>query len=163
MAFMSNHRRPLSGVGPLRLMTLLGSAYVMALAVGSGHHPWLGLVALLPLLRAIQVLKPIGATVCGSFWGASLFAFSVFAVETAIAPTVASLLLLALIPGVYTGVCSWSARYVGFSPIVDGVARPVRFRVASDAIVTRCSRVRGGVPRPFHRFRPIRIWPVPSR
>lgn len=109
-----------SGVGAVRLLALLASAYVMALSVASGRHPWLGLLALLPLLRSIQVLRPVGALICGAIWGSSLFCFSVLAVDAAITPSVGSLLLLTAVPGAYAGCGAWVTRRLGFSPVVLG-------------------------------------------
>lgn len=114
----SDRRRPSSGIGLSRLLLLVLSAYLMALSVGSGRHPWLGVLALLPLLRAIQVLRPVGAMVCGGVWGGALYAWSVLAVDTAITPGFTSLLLLTTIPGLYACCGAWTTRRLGFSPAV---------------------------------------------
>ena len=97
---------------------LVASAYLMALAISSGQHPWVGLLTLLPLLRSIQILRPVGALLCGSVWGASLFGFAAVAAEPIFTPSVFALLLLTLIPGLYTFAGAWTTRRVGFSPLV---------------------------------------------
>ena len=40
------------------VVSLLLSALLMAVAIGSARHPWLGWITLLPLLLAIRVLAP---------------------------------------------------------------------------------------------------------
>ncbi len=114
----SSGRRLTFGSALKLLPALVLSAYLMALAVGSGQHPWVGLVTLLPLLRAIQVLRPGSALLCGSVWGVSLFGFAALGSEPVISPGVFSLLLLTLIPGIYAFAGAWATRRVGFSPLV---------------------------------------------
>ncbi len=105
----------------LLLMGVVFSAYLMALAVGVRPHPWLGLITLLPLLRAVQVLTPVGALACGAAWGMSLYGFASGMEMTAVAPGVGSFLLLTLIPAAYGYVGARITRRIGFSPFVLGV------------------------------------------
>ncbi len=94
---------------------------MMSLAVCTGRLPWLGLLTLLPLLRAIQVLRPMTALNCGAFWGAALFTFSVVPGEPTIAPTLSSFILLTTIPAAYAALGAHVTRLIGFSPLVLGV------------------------------------------
>ncbi len=115
---------------------LVLSAYLMALTLGSQAYPWLALFALLPLLRAIQILSPTAATVSGGLWGISLFALSTTLVETAVVGSVSSLVLLTTIPAVYAGLGARLTRKVGFSPfilaygwiLVEIALRPIALR-----------------------------------
>ncbi len=93
----------------------------MSLAVSSQALPWLGLLSLLPLLRAIQVLTPSAASVAGGTWGASVYLFSVYSADAVMVPGALSLVLMASIPAIYSGVGSYATRRVGFSPLVLGV------------------------------------------
>lgn len=103
------------------LSMLVLSAYLMALALASATLSWLGWLTLLPLLRAIQVLRPQQSMGCGALWGSCLFLFGVTAVDTSITPTLQSFLLLATIPAAYAMFGSRITRRVGFSPLVLGV------------------------------------------
>ena len=97
-------------------LALAGSAYLMALAIESPQYVWLGWVTLLPLFYAIRVLSPARAMISGAFWGACLFLASVAFARTEIAPSLASLTLLALIPGAYCYFGAALTRRIGFSP-----------------------------------------------
>lgn len=97
-------------------LVLAGSAYLMALAIESPKHVWLGWITLLPLFYAIRVLSPARALVSGAFWGACLFLASVAFARTEIAPSLGSLTLLSLIPGAYCYFGAALTRRIGFSP-----------------------------------------------
>lgn len=97
-------------------LALAGSAYVMALAIESPKYVWLGWVTLLPLFYAIRVLPPLRAMVSGTFWGACVFLASLASARTQIAPSLASLALLSLIPGAYCSFGAAMTRRIGFSP-----------------------------------------------
>ncbi|MEE9296062.1 MAG: hypothetical protein V3W34_14025 [Phycisphaerae bacterium] len=114
--------RPLTFAGALKLLPVLVlGAYLMALALGTGKCPWVGLLTLLPLLRAIQVLRPAGAFLCGSVWGVSLYGFAVVPANPVILPGISSLVLLTMIPGLYAFAGAWATRRMGFSPFTLGV------------------------------------------
>ncbi len=114
--------RPLTFAAALKLLpALVLGAYLMALAVGSGKYPWVGLLTLLPLLRAIQVLRPVSAFLCGSVWGVSLYGFAVLPANPVVLPGIAALILLTLIPGLYAFAGAWATRRMGFSPLVLSV------------------------------------------
>ncbi len=113
--------RRLTPVGALKLFpALIASGYVLALALGGGAFSWVGLLAVLPLLRAIQILQPKGALVCGFIWGASLYGFGVIQASQVVSPGLSSLCLLSLIPGLYALGGAWATRRWGFSPFVLG-------------------------------------------
>lgn len=97
---------------------LAGSAFLMALAIESPHHVWLGWVTLLPLFYAIQAFSPVRAFISGAFWGACLFASSVVFATTEIAPSIGSFALLSLIPGAYGYFGAGLTRRIGFSPFL---------------------------------------------
>ncbi len=100
------------------VLSVIAGAYVMALAVESPKHWWLGWVTLLPLLLCIRVLSPFRAMLAGGVWGLSLFVFSVGATETQIAPTLGSAVLLSVIPALYAYLGARQTRQVGFSPLL---------------------------------------------
>lgn len=103
------------------ILSLVGSAYFMSLAISSSNHHGLGWITLLPLLLIIRVLLPVYAMGCGALWGASLFAFSIYSVDSPITVTPLSLLFLTLIPATYTFVGARITRRIGFSPLLLGI------------------------------------------
>ena len=119
-------QRPLglgSSVKPAALMlSLVGSAYLMALAVGSSAYPGLSLLTLLPLFLAIRVCRPTCAALSGALWGLSLYAFSVTGSGHSIDPSVGSLALLTAIPALYSYFSARLVRWIGFNPFVLGVS-----------------------------------------
>ncbi|UCC29561.1 MAG: hypothetical protein JSU86_15320 [Phycisphaerales bacterium] len=104
------------------MLSLVGSAYLMALAVASPAYPGLGLLTLLPLFLAIRVCRPTGAGLGGALWGLSLYAFSVTGSGHSIDASVSSLALLTAIPGLYTYFSARLTRWTGFNPFVLGVS-----------------------------------------
>jgi apolipoprotein N-acyltransferase len=115
-----SNAKPREGSVLLHLPALVVGAYLMALSVGSHGHAWIGLLTLLPLLRAIQVLRPSQAAVCGGVWGLSLYVFTVGVVETTVAAGAQSLLLLTVVPAAYGWLGAMVTRRVGFSPLILG-------------------------------------------
>ncbi len=113
-------RAEVAAAGTL-LPLIVASAYVMATAVAAPKLPWLGCVALVPLLRAIQVQRPLTAMAGGAIWGASLFAFGATIVDTAIVPTALTLILLTVAPACYAYLGARLTRRIGFSPFVLSV------------------------------------------
>ena len=103
------------------ILSLIGSAYFMSLAISSSDHHWFGWITLLPLLLIIRVLLPVYAMGCGALWGASLFAFSICSVDSPITVSPLSLLFLTLIPAIYTSIGARITRRIGFSPLLLGI------------------------------------------
>lgn len=103
--------------GVLLVLSLILSAYMMAVAIGTRGQPWLAWLALPPLLLAIRHLSPHGAMICGGLWGTSLYLFSVVLVETPIPPTALSLALLTTIPATYAFLGAALTRGIGFSAL----------------------------------------------
>ena len=104
------------------ILSLIISAYVMALGLGAPRHAWLAWLALLPLFVSIRVLRPIGAMLCGALWGLCLYVFSAPAGDSGVSAGLLSLSLLSAIPAAYACVGSWLTRRIGFSPFVLGVS-----------------------------------------
>ena len=94
------------------------SAALMALAVASPRHFWLGWVTLIPLLFAIRTLRATGAVLFAALWGTSLFGFTAFVLPTMIVPTVGTWALMTLVPALYALFGVRVVRRVGFSPLL---------------------------------------------
>lgn len=92
------------------------SAYLMAVAIASPAHSWLGWVTLLPLFFAIRRLSPVGASGCGAFWGLALFFLASMHGGARIPFDVESAVLLSAIPALYAFIGGRLTRSVGFSP-----------------------------------------------
>ena len=103
--------------GALLVLSLILSAFMMAVAIGTPGQSWLAWLTLPPLLLAIRHLSPHGAMVCGGLWGSSLYLCSVVLVETPIPPTALSLALLTTIPATYAFLGSLLTRGIGFSAL----------------------------------------------
>ncbi len=99
---------------------LLGGAYLMAIAVGSPGHAWLGLFSLVPLFLAIRLWRPMRALLAGGLWGASLWAFTQTEPGAAVSSSLGSLALLSAIPAAYACLGAWLTRRIGFNPFVLG-------------------------------------------
>lgn len=97
-------------------LALSASAILMALAIESPRHWWLGWVTLLPLLQVARSLRPSFALAAGSFWGAALFAASACISREGIQHTPLAFALLALVPALYAGLGAALTRRIGFSP-----------------------------------------------
>ncbi len=115
------------------------AAYLLAVAVSTTGHAWLGWFTLFPLFCAIRAQRPIGAMLSGALWGLSLYAFLPTGFESTVGPAVgstgigwteipisvlglpSSLVLLTIIPAIYAFLASWVTRWIGFSPFVLGV------------------------------------------
>ena len=100
------------------IVALIGSAYLLVMAVRSPDYWWIAWICLLPLFLAIRTLKPLAAALSGAIWGISFFLFSVYGVQSAIPFTFSSLALLALVPAIYCGLGSLLTRRVGFNPLI---------------------------------------------
>lgn len=111
--FADRRQRIVKGVA--LVISLVASAGLLAAAIRSPDHPWLGWISLLPLLQCIRRLKPGLAMGCGVLWGTSLFVLSMTAGDTPIPVTWLSLLLLAVVPGAYACVGALVTRRFGFS------------------------------------------------
>jgi apolipoprotein N-acyltransferase len=105
---------------------LILSGYGVGLGLATAEAPWLGWVALLPLLAGIRRLTPRMAILGGGVWGASLLVSATALLETAVLETAVSLSplsagLLVTVPAIYAGVGSRLTRRIGFSPFVLAV------------------------------------------
>ncbi len=114
--------RPFGGVRAVAInLSLAVSACLMAFGLVSPGHGWVAWLALPPLLFSIRVMAPLYAAVCGAVWGVSLFALASLASEAPFAPTLTSLLLLALVPAAYAYFGSLLTQGVGFSALFLGL------------------------------------------
>ena len=97
------------------------SAGLMVIALGSSTYWWLGWVTLVPLFLAIRLLRPMGALAAGAVWGSALYFLSSTLGSTAIPQTPVALVLLTVIPALYTCLgCIVTARK-GFHPFLLGL------------------------------------------
>ncbi len=97
---------------------MAGSALLMAVAVGTGGHPLLACVALLPFFYCIKTCRPLAAAGAGAVWGASLFASAALGDTFPVSPTIASMLMMSAIPATYAGLGAVITRRLGFSPFI---------------------------------------------
>lgn len=91
------------------------SALLMALAIETPEHFWLGWITLLPLMQAARVLSPAAAFGAGTFWGGSLLV-CLAALGTGIEFSLASAAILVLGPSLYSWFGASLTRRIGFSP-----------------------------------------------
>ena len=110
-----------TGKAALFVAALIGSAYLMTVALQSPKCWWLGWVTLLPLMLAIRLLPAVWAMSAGALWGLSLCLFSVIADGVPLDPTFRSFALLTAIPALYGLFGVHVTRRVGFSPLLLGV------------------------------------------
>ena len=107
---------------PIRPVALLPvSAFLLSTALALPAYSWLGWLALLPLFRVIQVLRPAHALLAGGVWGASLYVFSVGPCETGLAEGILPFALLTLAPALYAFGGAHLTRRIGYSPFVLAV------------------------------------------
>ena len=104
------------------IVSLVASAYLMALANRSTECAWLGWFSLVPLFLVIRSWRPGAAMFAGALWGVCLYVFSVAQPAAAVSPSVRLLLLLPAIPAIYAYAGAWLTRRIGFNPFVLGVA-----------------------------------------
>ncbi len=104
------------------VLSLIFSAGLLAMEIGSRNHPWFCWFTLLPLLTAIRVLPPRKAFSCGALWGAALFLFLVSGAGPLIPVSFLWLLLLILLPAAYAFVGARVTRRHGFNPLILGFA-----------------------------------------
>lgn len=100
------------------VISLILSALLMAVAVGSTVCSWLAWFGLLPLFLSIRMLRPVSATLAGAIWGVCFYFFSVTFAAPAISPTFQSLTLLTIVPAFYACSGAFLTRWVGFNPIL---------------------------------------------
>lgn len=103
------------------ILSSVVSAYLMTRSIASPGFPWLGCVALLPLLMVIRTCRPLHAVLYGGLWGASLYVFAVADGDTGISRGLLPLVLLTTIPATYACLGALLTRRIGFSPFVLGV------------------------------------------
>ena len=104
------------------LLSLIASAGLLSVAIGSPNHSWLAWLTLLPLLAAIRLLSPAKALLCGALWGSSLFLFLASGIEPVIPVTLRSFALLSIVPAAYALVGAGVTRRFGFNPLILGFA-----------------------------------------
>lgn len=103
-------------------LSLILCGCVMAAAAESGRYPWLGLVALLPLFRVIQVARPVWAMVGGAVFGLSVCAYGAVMAPRGLVLTPAMALLLVSVCSAYAYGGARLTRRIGFSPYLLGLA-----------------------------------------
>jgi len=99
-------------------LSLIGSAWLLSMEIGSASRSLVGMFTLLPLLAAMRVFSPGRAMLCGSLWGASLFVFLAVGASPLVPVAVSSLVLLTAIPATYAFVLVWLSRRYGFNPLM---------------------------------------------
>lgn len=104
------------------VVSLIGSAYLMALGKGSAMPAWLGWFSLVPLFLVIRSWRPVRAMLAGALWGLSLHVLAAVEGEGVAFADVSSLLLLSTVPAVYAYLGAWLTRRIGFDPFALGVA-----------------------------------------
>ena len=102
------------------IVSLVIGALMMAAAIESPAHAWLGWFALVPLFFVIRLWRPVYAALGGGLWGLLIFIFSAVQPAAAITPTVQSLVLLATLPAIYAGLGAAIRRWIGFNPFILG-------------------------------------------
>ena len=101
-------------------VSIVISAYLMALALGSADNAWLAWISLVPLFAAIRFLRPGPAALAGGWWGLCFHLFSIAGHVPGISPTFSSLALFTTVPAIYAGLGALATRALGFNPIVLG-------------------------------------------
>ena len=114
-------RRGSAATRVLLILTLVFSAYLLAVAIGTPRYTWLAWLTLLPLLISVRKLYPLGATGAGALWGACVYLFSATGVNDALTPGALCLALLTGVPALYACLCAWLTGRFGFSPLVLGL------------------------------------------
>lgn len=92
------------------------SALLMAVSLGQPGMGWLAWICLLPLLAAARSLRPLKALLAGTGWGICFYSASVGGAAPEIAPGLAPLALLTVVPAAYTFLGSLMTRAIGFIP-----------------------------------------------
>lgn len=102
-------------------LSLVVSAFLIALGHSSPDHAWLGWVALLPLFQSIRVFSPAKAMLVGASWGLCLFLALLIVATTANIATFGSFALLVTVPALYGFLATRVTRQIGFSPLLLGL------------------------------------------
>ena len=111
----------MAGVSATIVLTVVG-AMLMAVAISSTSRlPWLGWLALVPLLRVIQVHRAGVAFLCGLIWAGSVLVFSGLLAGRPLVSDPARVLAFCLLPGLYSYAGARLTRMVGFHPLVVAV------------------------------------------
>ncbi len=100
------------------VVALVLSAALTATALRTTSHHWLGWISFLPVFMAVRWLRPVYAAMAGGLWGACLYVFCLAGPAPAIDPSLLSLALLIVIPGVYAGLGAMPTRPIGFNLLV---------------------------------------------
>jgi apolipoprotein N-acyltransferase len=116
-------------VSVVRLIPVVLGGFFMSVAVSSSSNfPWLGWLALIPLLRAVQVQAPLAACVSGGVWGLSIALFTRWSGQSVLTFGLSGFVLLSTLPALYAYVGARVTRRVGFNPLVLAVCwMPVEF------------------------------------
>lgn len=102
------------------LLSLVLSAGLLSIEIGSRSHPWFAWFTLLPLLAVIRIAPPRQAFAYGALWGGSLFAFLALTGNALVPPTFQSFALLSVVPGLYAMSAALVTRRFGFNPLILG-------------------------------------------
>lgn len=102
------------------ILSLIVSAFLLSMEMGSRNHPWFCWFTLLPLLAAIRVLRPRAAFASGALWGGALFLFLVFRADPIVPVGIHWLPLLTLVPAAYAFLGARVTRRFGFNPLILG-------------------------------------------
>ena len=99
-------------------MSLVPSALLTAMAIGSADYSWFAWFGLLPLFFAIRVLSPVFAALAGAFWGSCFYLFLAAGAVPGLSLTHHSFGLLAIVLMLYTYFGGLLTRWIGFSPML---------------------------------------------
>ncbi len=111
-----------AGKAAVVAVSLPVGACLMAVAIASTEHAWLGWFALVPLFTAIRLWRPFRALLAGALWGASLYVSCVIQPHGVVPAGIGIPVLLTLAPALYACFGSWLTRRIGFNPFVLAVA-----------------------------------------
>jgi len=116
------HERRGSTAGITALSSAVGGAFLMAAAITiPTAHPWLGWLALAPLLRVIQVQAPRIALLSGVTWAAAILLFSRWLEHQPLVTHWLQVGAFCLLPGLFAYAAAQLRRQVGFCPLVVAV------------------------------------------
>ena len=95
-------------------------AFLMTMSFRTSHAAWIAWAGLIPLLIVVKSCSPVYTMLFGSVWGASIYAISYIipGTESHIPHTVSSLILLTIVPAVYSCAGGLLTNWIGFNPLV---------------------------------------------
>jgi len=118
------------------------SAVLMAISVGAPGHSGLAWIGLLPLLAAVRVLSPCSATLAGAAWGLVFYFAAVLGFAPGVSHGFGALVLVALVPAVYTLLGALATRALGFVPVIMALLW-ILAEVALQPLGLRCGLLAG--------------------